>query len=137
MGRVFDGICGGKVCRVRVAQAGVPSDGVVRVVCLNLSSRSSRAFSWTLFSCFHESSFRKLLEFRLNDETGELVDSAVIDGPAGKYLHKAVGEALRAGKSPFLFISTKPGHLVFDMRTRVFYELPEFRVALVRAGSYE
>jgi hypothetical protein len=136
VGRVFDGICGGTVRRVRIGQVGVPFVlRLVRVVCLHLTLPIG--LGPLLGRCFHESSSRKLLEFRLNDETGELVDSAVIDGPADKYLRKAVGEALRAGKSPFLSIQTDPGHLVFDMRTRVFYELPVFRVALVRADSYE
>ena len=85
--------------------------------------------------CFHGSSYRKLLEFRLNGESGELVDSAIMDSPADTYLHIGSANAFRAGKSPFLSIP-RCG-LVFDTRTRIFYELPEFSVALVRGGSSE
>ena len=71
----------------------------------------------------------------MNDESGELVDSAVMDNPAGTYLRIGSANAFRAGKSPFLPIPDRG--LVFDTRTRIFYELPEFRVALVRRGSSE
>ena len=85
---------------------------------------------------FHGFSYRKLLEFRLNGESGELVDSAVIDGPADTPPYDHGREKFFARNSPFLSISTTP-RMVFDTRTRVFYELPEFRVALVRVGSYD
>ena len=84
---------------------------------------------------FHGFSYRKLLDFRLNGESGELVDLAVVDGPADTSFHYYGGEKFCARNSPFLSIPTVP-RLVFDTRTRVFYELPEFRVALVRVGSY-
>ena len=89
-----------------------------------------------LLGCFFdESSYRKLLQFRLNGESGELVDLAVMDGLAGTYVRPGA-QGLCAGKSPLLFIPAGHG-LVFDTRTRVFYELPEFNIALVRGGSYE
>jgi hypothetical protein len=113
------------VCVAR-AEATVPLDGVV---CLYLFSRPF------LGRCFHESSHRKLLEFRWNDESGELVDSIVMNGPADTSFSYSM-ENLHAGKSPFLYIPSCPQQ-VFDTRTRVFYELPEFRVALVRGGSYK
>jgi hypothetical protein len=80
--------------------------------------------------------YRKLLEFRLNGESGELVDSVVMDGPAGTSFYDM--EEFGARKSPFLSIPTTQ-HLVFDARTRIFYEFPRLPVALrlVRGGSYE
>jgi len=76
----------------------------------------------------------KLLEFRLDGESGKLVDSVVMDSPAFTYLRIGSAKAFCAGKSPFLSI---PGHgLVFDTRTRIFYELPEFRVALDETFGY-
>ena len=85
---------------------------------------------------FHGFSYRKLLGFLLNGESGELVDSAVTDGPADTYYLAYGREELCAGKSPFLSV---PSHgLVFDTQTRIFYEFPEFHsVALVRGGSYK
>jgi len=90
-----------------------------------------------LLGCrFHGFSYRKLSEFRLNDESGELVDLAVMDGPADTFFHPFVRQKICARKSPFLYITTGDG-LVFDTRTRVFYKFPEYRVALVCGGSYE
>jgi hypothetical protein len=77
------------------------------------------------------------LEVRLNDGSGELVDSIVMDGPAGTSFGYS-SKKIRARKSPFLSIpTTRQQHLVFDTRTRVFYKFPEFRISLVRGGSYE
>jgi len=76
----------------------------------------------------------KLLEFRLDGESGKLVDSAVMDSPAYTYLRIGSTKAFCAEKSPFLSI---PGRgLVFDTRTRIFYELPEFRAALDETLGY-
>jgi len=74
------------------------------------------------------------LEFRWNDESGELVDSIVMNGPADTSFGYSM-EKLHAGKSPFLYIPSCPQQ-VFDTRTRVFYELPEFRVALDETSGY-
>lgn len=88
---------------------------------------------------FYETSYRKLFEFRLNDESGELVDSAAMDGPAyapASFGYGMDSEGLHAGKSPFLCIPTFPQR-VFDTRARVFYEFPDIHVALVCGGSHE
>jgi len=77
----------------------------------------------------------KLLEFRLNDESGELVDSVVMDGPADTDFHPFGRQKMCTRKSPFLYIPTAPG-LVFDTRTRLFYEFPEYRVALDETPEY-
>ena len=122
----FDGICGGSVRRVCVTYVAVP---------------------WHVYTCpldrypafarriFHGFSYRKWLEFRLNEESGELVDSAVMDGPAETSFSSG-REKFCARKSPFLPIPTTQ-RLVLDTRTPIFYGFPRFRVALVRGGSYE
>jgi hypothetical protein len=140
VGHRFDDISGGTVRRICVARVGVAVYqpwvvGVcpVWVVCLHLFSRSG--LEPLLGCCFHESFYRKVLEFRLNDGSGELVDSAIMDCPA--HTSYGYGRKMHAIKSPFLSITTTWQHLVFDTRTRVFYNFPEFRVALVRGGSYE
>lgn len=86
-----------------------------------------------IWTCVHSSSHRQLLEFRLNDWSGELYDSAVIDPPESTLLRVE----LHGGRSPFFYIMADQACMVFDTRTRVFYELPKFRIALVRVGLYE
>ncbi|KAI9457378.1 hypothetical protein HD554DRAFT_2143028 [Boletus coccyginus] len=69
----------------------------------------------------------KFIEFRINGESGLLCDTipiniseyGVLDTP---YI------AGRLKQSPFL--SIHPLHMVFDTRTRLFHEFPEFRIAL-------
>lgn len=80
-----------------------------------------------------ECSDRQILEFRLNNDTGELYDSAIINPPNGSCPWVSVN-GLSAGSptSPFLFIRAKPYGLVLDTRTRVFYRLPQS----VRAHMY-
>ena len=79
-------------------------------------------------------SCRRLLEFRLNAESGTLYDTATLDvsvlNVCGLPGHgSGFGQKLLA-HSPFLVI---PGQsLVFDTRTRVFYKFPDLNdVALV------
>ncbi|KAF8549630.1 hypothetical protein OG21DRAFT_567454 [Imleria badia] len=75
---------------------------------------------------------RKLLEFRLIDESGEIYDTATIEPPPWAWNSLFEAE-LHGGKSRFLFIPTEdPMGVVFDTRTRVFYALPS-----VCGGLYE
>ncbi|KAH0834257.1 hypothetical protein J3R83DRAFT_11613 [Lanmaoa asiatica] len=79
-----------------------------------------------------------LLEFRLNAESGVLCDTVTLDVPipCRGYCEIDRGRGPLA-QSPFLCISPRlwvPNpypYLVFDTRTRVFYEFPKFRVVLV------
>ncbi|KAF8549620.1 hypothetical protein OG21DRAFT_567112 [Imleria badia] len=73
-----------------------------------------------------------LLEFQLNDESGEICGSVTIDPPAWAWSSLSRVE-FDGGTSRFLFIPTEdPKGVVFDTRTRAFYAIPPFRVALVR-----
>ncbi|KAF8549616.1 hypothetical protein OG21DRAFT_566874 [Imleria badia] len=72
----------------------------------------------------------KLLEFWLNEESGEIYDSATFEPPpwASSFLSKV---ELDGGKTRFLLIPTeKPKGVVFDTRTRAFYAVPRWRIAL-------
>ena len=80
------------------------------------------------------------MEFRLNDESGEIYDSATIDPPAwvSSFLPRV---ELDGGKSRFLFIPTEDlftRGTVFDTQTGVFYAVPRLRTEEVRrACLYE
>lgn len=68
----------------------------------------------------------------MNDMQGQLYHPTVFDIP--KYVLD-LEVKLESGSSPFLCI---PGEgLVFDTRTRIFYDIPEFRIFLVRGRQYE
>ena len=74
---------------------------------------------------------RTLLEFRLNAETGALCDTVTLDVPVSdvkRNLEFDGGQKLFA-RSPFLTLPNQ--NLVFDTRTRVFYEFPDLCIALV------
>ena len=77
------------------------------------------------------------MKFRLDDESGEIYDSATINPPT--WVSSTLSSVeLHGGKSRFLSISTDdPQCVVFDTQTRVFYALAPLRVALVRDGLYE
>ena len=85
---------------------------------------------------FYQSSYRKLLEFQLNDESGEIYESTATDSPP--WARRLSTAELNGGKSRFLWIWTyRPEGVVFDTRTRKFYELPPSRIPLVCGGLYE
>ena len=70
---------------------------------------------------------RTLLELRLNEESGALCDTVILDVPVldvDCHLELDGGQKLFA-RSPFLTIPSQ--RLAFDMRTRVFYEFPDLR----------
>lgn len=74
------------------------------------------------------------MEFRLNDESGEIYDLDTIDPPAWAWGSLSRVE-LVGGKTRFLLIPTEnPKGVVFDTQTRLFYAVPPWRVALVRGG---
>ena len=52
------------------------------------------------YTCFYQSSYRKLLEFQLNDESGEIYESTAMDSPPWARQLSTVG--LSGGKSRFL-----------------------------------
>lgn len=64
---------------------------------------------------------RKLQEFRVHGDSGHLSHSFSIDVPI-RYFGQSV--CLVGDKSPFLYIMSQ--HLVFDTRSRAFYEFPPF-----------
>ncbi|KAF8549626.1 hypothetical protein OG21DRAFT_1606346 [Imleria badia] len=71
----------------------------------------------------------KLFEFLLNDESGEIYDSTIIDPPAwaSSVLPRV---ELQGGKSRFLFIPAEDSiarGIVYDTRTGRFYVLPKLR----------
>lgn len=66
--------------------------------------------------------YRQMLEFRLNDDTGELCDSAAIDPPSACGRLRKVELDPGSLTSRFLFIPAAPYGLVFDTCTHVFYE---------------
>jgi hypothetical protein len=75
--------------------------------------------------------YRTLLEFRLNAESGALCDTVTLDVPVSvvdRELELDGGQKLFA-HSPFLTLPNQ--NLVFDTRTRVFYEFPDLCIALV------
>ena len=79
---------------------------------------------------------RTLLEMRLDAESGALRDTVVLDVPTSNIpdsdnLELDGGQKLFA-PSRFLYIRSQS--LVFDTRTRVFYEFLEFFIARVRRG---
>ena len=71
----------------------------------------------------------KLLEFRLNGESGEPCCAAVFDVPTTELEITVVSFEGRDSKSPFLYLLDL--HVVFDTRTGVFYEILHFFIALV------
>lgn len=76
------------------------------------------------------------MEFCLNDESGEVYDSLTIDPPAWAWSDLCWME-LEGGKTRFLFIPVEdPNGVVFDTKTRLFYAVPRWRVALV-CGSLQ
>lgn len=80
-----------------------------------------------------DNSHRTLLEFRLDAESGALPDTVSLDVPAINLFKSGPlrldgGQKLLA-RSRLLSIPNRL--LIFDTRTRVFYEFPEFRVARV------
>ena len=73
---------------------------------------------------------RTLLEFRLDAESGALCDTVILDVPVS-HVH---GLVLFGGQKPLVcspFLAIPSQSLVFDTRTRAFYEFPNFRIALV------
>ena len=72
---------------------------------------------------------RKFIEFRINGESGLLCDTIPINVPGRGFLGTPdiVGNLKQ---SPFLFV--EPLYMVFDTRTRLLHEFPEFRIAMVR-----
>jgi hypothetical protein len=74
---------------------------------------------------------RTLLEFRLNAESGALCDTVTLDVlvlDVDNHLEFGGGQKQFA-RSPFLTIPSVG--LVFDTRTRAFYEFPDLCIALV------
>lgn len=73
------------------------------------------------------------MEFRLNDESGEVYGSITIHPPV--WVSSSLSNAqLDGGKTRFLFIQTvnfQVDGIVFDTQTRLFYAVPLLRVALV------
>ncbi|KAF8549628.1 hypothetical protein OG21DRAFT_1500313 [Imleria badia] len=76
-------------------------------------------FLLQLFTTVHN---WKLLEFLLDDESGEIYDSATIYPPAWSS-RTLPGARLHGGKSRFLFIRTEES-MVFDTQSREFYVFP-------------
>ena len=78
---------------------------------------------WSFVRCIDGLFCRKLLEIRLNYDTGELLHLAPIDPP-----HDGSDISLRVtytGNSQLLFIPTSTkDHMVLDTRTHVFYKVP-------------
>ena len=75
----------------------------------------------------------------MNDESGEIYDTATIDPPAwvSSFLPRV---ELDGGKSRFLFIPTEDAvswGTVFDTQTGGFYALPRSRDEQVRGCLYE
>lgn len=71
----------------------------------------------------------RLLEFRLNDESGEPRCAAVFDIPTTGL--EVLEADIQGGdsRSPFLYF---PDHdAVFDTRTGVLYQIPDFFIGLV------
>ncbi|KAF8547148.1 hypothetical protein OG21DRAFT_1607513 [Imleria badia] len=66
------------------------------------------------------------VEFCMDGESGKPCGVTPISIPSGSEFEVS-DEWLHAGKSPFIYISDM---LVFDTRTRIFYEFPEFLIAL-------
>jgi hypothetical protein len=70
---------------------------------------------------------RWLIEFRLNSgEPGALRDAITIDVPEDL---APFGPRIISGPSPFFYLLSL--QTVFDTRTCLFYEFPEFHIALV------
>ncbi|KAI9457373.1 hypothetical protein HD554DRAFT_1780831 [Boletus coccyginus] len=72
----------------------------------------------------------KFSEFRINGESGLLCDTIPIDFPERGVVDSDVTPYIvgHLKQSPFLVI--EPLYLVFDTRTRLFHELPKFRIAM-------
>ncbi|KAG9310781.1 hypothetical protein JVU11DRAFT_8630 [Chiua virens] len=68
----------------------------------------------------------KLLEFKMHEETGHLSQSLTLDIPS-TYVGQSA--CFVGGKAPFLYIMGQ--HLVFDTRTKIFYQFPRFDSDLV------
>ncbi|KAG6377958.1 hypothetical protein JVT61DRAFT_14752 [Boletus reticuloceps] len=76
-----------------------------------------------------------LLEMRLNAESGAVCDTVTWDIPVSEVDEDPEldnGQALFARSR---FISIPHQSLIFDTRTRTFYEFPEFRIALDKART--
>ncbi|KAF8121086.1 hypothetical protein EV363DRAFT_1366835 [Boletus edulis] len=76
----------------------------------------------------------RLLEFRVHGESGHLSYSVSLDVPTGaRYIGGSV--CLISDNTPFLYIMGQD--LVFDTRTRTFYEFPEFATELVEIHAHQ
>ncbi|KAF8552425.1 hypothetical protein OG21DRAFT_126879 [Imleria badia] len=68
----------------------------------------------------------RLLEFCFNGQSAKPCAVSTFDVPASEF--KSNVAELDGGNSPFLYIPECK--LVFETRTRIFYEFPKFRIAL-------